>query len=263
MKGINRKKFVQRYYSKRAKEYDQQKARTWKSRQGFSAKILSKITSDLKNFGNKKVLEVGVGSGRIGFSLMKKVKPWFIGLDVSKEMLNLAKKKMKLHKQNFDLILGDADHLPFINSIFDAIVCISTMHYFHSPQKSITEFSRILKIEGIFVYGDLALHELDNKRFLDRLEKSISKAHAKYYKPSEMKKLLEKCGFIVSKTKVISYKKSFVALMEDKGKYFNIKPKVLNEIIHSATPQEKRQYAIRKNGLTLFYALITATKGDK
>jgi len=263
MEDVPRKKSVQNYYSKRAKDYDRQKIRTWKSERGFGTEIINGITDALTGLEKNAVLEVGVGSGRIGFSVVEKIRPWFVGLDLSKEMVRLAKAKLSFCKTKFGLILGDAEHLPFINGFFDAIVCISTMHYFEFPERSLTEFSRALKTGGIFVYGDLAMHELDNHGFFDILERTLSKVHAKYSKPSEMKKILENHGFQVSKVEVFPYRKSFLALMEDKGRYFDVKFETLYECIREATIDEKKLYSINSEGLTLFYTLITALKEDK
>lgn len=263
MENVVRKKIVQKYYSKRAREYDWQRIRTWKSKQGFGAEILTEVIGALAGLESKPLLEVGVGSGRIAFPLLDKVKPWFMGLDLSREMLKLARARMSPYKQKFDLILGDTEHLPFANKVFNAIICISTMHYFAYPERNLTEFSRTLKEKGVFVYGDVTLHELDNQGFLDTLERALSKAHAKYYKPSDMKRTLENHGFHVSRMKVIPYRKSYLSLTEDKGKYFDVKPEVLHKCVRDATIDERKLYAINSNGLTLFYTLITALKESK
>lgn len=263
MENIVRKKIVRGYYSERARDYDWQKVRTWKSKQGFGTEIFTEVIAALADLESKYVLEVGVGSGRIGFPLLEKLEPWFVGLDLSREMLELARARMSPHKQKFDLILGDAEHLPFANSVFDAIICISTMHYFVFPERSLIEFSRTLKEKAVSVYGDVTMHELDNGGFLGSFEKTLSQAHARYCKPSEMKKLLENYGFHVSKTKVIPYKKSYLLLMEDKGKYFDVKPEALHKCIQGATTDERKLYAISSNGLTLFYTLITALEESK
>lgn len=260
MRNIAHKKVAQRYYSKRARDYDRQKVRTWKSKQGFGAEILNEIVDALVSLESKTVLEVGVGNGRIGFSLVEKAKPWFVGLDLSREMLELARTRMPPYKQNFGLILGDGEHLLFQNRVFNAIICVSTMHYFAYPEKILTEFSRILKEEGTFVYGDVTMHELDKQCFLDALERRLSKAHAKYCKPSEMKRMLENHGFHVSRMKVVPYRKSYLSLMEDKGRYFGVKPETLHKCILDVTTDERNLYAINSNGLTLFYTLITALK---
>lgn len=44
------------------------------------------------------------------------------------------------------------------------------------------------------MYRDLILHQLDDKGSLEKLEKTISKAHTRYWKPSEIKKLIENSG---------------------------------------------------------------------
>lgn len=263
METTARKKIVQEYYSKRAKDYDRQKTRTWKSEQGFGAEVLNEVIEALAAFEDKRVLEVGVGSGRIGFPLLKRVKPCFVGLDLSKEMLQLAKAKMASHNKELNTVLGDAESLPLVDEVFDAAICISAMHYFSDSEACLTEFSRVLKENGVFVYGDLTLHELDNCGFLDALEKTLSYAHARYVKPSEMKRLLENRGFRISRMKVIPYGKSFQSLMEDKGKYFDVKPDALDECAQRATVEEKRLYSIGRSGLTLFYTLITASKESR
>lgn len=255
---ITRKKIIKKYYSERVMDYDRQKVRTWQSKQDFGAKLIGEI-NDALSLGNRAVLEVGVGSGRISLALIEKVQLWFVGLDLSKEMLDLAKTKMSSYKQKSHLILGGAEHLPLANEIF-ALVCISTMHYFAFPEKSLTEFSRMLKEKGVFVYGDLMVHESDNSSFLDTLEGIFSKAHARYFKLSEMKKILESYGFHVFKMTIFPYRKSFSALMEDKGRYFDVKLETLSGYIKKAAEDVKKLYFVDSGGLTLFYTLIIALK---
>lgn len=254
------KKIIQRYYSKRARDYDRQKIRTWKSELGFEAKILNEVVNAVSQMRDGLILEAGVGSGRVTLSLMEEISPQLIGLDLSKEMLKIAQKKMSPYKQKFNLILGDAERLPFRNKVFDAIICISTLHYFSSPQTSLEEFSNALKKGGVFVYGDVTMHELDCDNFLDRLEKAISHAHVRYCRPSEMKKLMESCGIRVNKMEVVPYKKSYLALIEDKAQYFSVKPQKLYQKIGEATETERKLYDIEKDQMTLFYTLIKGTK---
>jgi len=263
MENIGHKRIVQEYYSKRARDYDRQKIRTWKSEQGLGAEVLNEVVDALVTFEDKCVLEVGVGSGRVGFPLLKKVRLYFVGFDLSREMLRLAKAKISVCNQKCDLVLGDAEHLPFSDKVFDAIICISTMHYFSDFGRTLIEFSHMLKEKGVFVYGDLTLHELDDRGFLDALEKMLSQAHVIYFKSSKVKRILEDYGFSVNKMKVIPYRKSYLSLMEDKGKYFNVKFDALNDFIRRATPNERELYSIASDELTLFYTLITTVKERK
>jgi ubiquinone/menaquinone biosynthesis C-methylase UbiE len=263
MGNADRKRLIQQYYSRRARDYDRQKSRTWNSAQGFSNEISFGLLSALKDFESKYVLEVGVGSGRNASPLIAEIKPEFIGLDLSREMLTLAKAKVASFEKVIGLIFGDAEHLPFRDRFFDAVVCMSTMHYFASQERVLSEFSKILKEEGLFVYGDLTVHESDEQGFFEAMERMLSKAHAGYYKPSEIKEVLEASGFCVSQIKTFAYRKPYQALIEDKGRYFNVKSKTLQEIVHNASPDAKEQYALSNTELTLFYTMITASKKDQ
>jgi ubiquinone/menaquinone biosynthesis C-methylase UbiE len=262
MNSADRKKLIQRYYSLRAKDYDRQKSRTWKSTQGFSNEITDELLESLKDFRNKLLLEVGVGSGRNALPLLAEIKPRFVGLDLSREMLKLAKAKTASSKKDFDFILGDAERLPFVDKIFDAVVCMSTMHYFASQEKVLSEFSRMLKGKSVLVYGDLTLYELDKQGVFEALERMLSKVHAGYHKPSEIKEMLEANGFRVSRMKTLAYRKSYKALMEDKGEYFDVEFEILQEFTHKAPLNAKEQYALTDTELTLFYTMITASIKD-
>jgi len=260
MSSIDHKKLIQQYYRIRAKDYDKQKSRTWKSTSGFGNEVTGELFGALAGFSHKLVLEVGVGSGRNALPVLEEIKPSFVGLDMSKEMLKLAKAKMSSFKQNFDLVLGDAEHLPFVKKAFNAIICMSTMHYFEFQERILGEFSEMLKEKGAFVYGDLTAHELDNQGFLERLERTVSKVHARYYKPSEMKRLLETHGLRCAKMKTVSYRKSCYALIEDKGEYFDVTPEMLYACMQGASIGAKGQYSLTGNEMTLFYTVIAALK---
>ena len=260
MEGIARKRLVREYYSKRAKDYDRQKSRTWRSTQGFAAEITDELTKGLAGFKNRLVLEVGVGSGRNALPLLANIRPQFVGLDLSLEMLRQAKTKAEQFKKNLTLIQADAEHLPFTRSVFDAIVCMSTMHYFSSTEKILQTLRATMNEKGLLAYGDLTLHEMDDKGFLEKLEKTISRAHARYFKPSEIKNLIETSGFQVARMKTISYRKSYRSLMEDKGEYFNVSPDQLTACVQTADAEAKNQYGLTDTELTLYYTIIVATK---
>jgi len=260
MTNSSRKQTVQKYYSIRAKDYDQQKSRTWKSENGFGDEIIDEVQNAFKGLENKLLLEVGVGSGRNAKPLLEKIRPYLIGLDLTREMLNNAKNKLLVYKQHSELILGDGEHLPFTDKAFDAILCMSTMHYFEDQKKTLEECGRLLKEGGTFVYGDLSPHEADCQEFFEKLERTISRVHRRYYKASETKRLLETNGFHVTKMKTIAYKKSYDALIEDKGRYFDISHEALRRCVQAASKEAKDHYFLTDTELTQLYTIITATR---
>jgi hypothetical protein len=70
-------------------------------------------------------------------------------------------------------------------------------------------------------------------------------------------------GFQVPKTRTFPYRKSYEALIEDKGRYFGVKREALQEFMSKATPEEQELYGLGKNEMTLFYTLITALKDER
>jgi ubiquinone/menaquinone biosynthesis C-methylase UbiE len=260
MTNSDRKRITQEYYSKRAVNYDKQKTRTWKTDKGFDNEIIETIVDAIQASKNKLVLEVCMGTGRTSLPLLKQVEMRLVGLDFSREMLKTAKEKMLPYKKRFDLVLGDAEHLPFERDAFDAVICTSAMHYFAEPTMCLSGFSRVLKRKGSFVLCDLTLHESDKLGFLNRLEKTASRAHEGYMNPSEAKIMLESRGFRVCEMKTFAYRKPLVYLMEDKGTYFDVKSQTLSDFLQTASKSETNLYSMDNNEMTLFYTIITTVK---
>ncbi len=67
------------------------------------------------------------------------------GLDVSNNLLKRA-------KNNIPLVQADANHCPFREDIFDAIIIHKALHHFLDLDPLITEVKRLLKPEGYFCF---------------------------------------------------------------------------------------------------------------
>ena len=243
---VTHKKIVKGYYSKRAGDYDGQKARTWKSEVGFEVEVLEEIIQAAHRAEAGFGLDAGVGSGRVFTPLIRETGLPLMELDLSSEMLKAAKKVGSIRK-TFNLLLGDIEFLPFRDGAFSLLLCISTLHYFSSPRVALMEFSRVLKKGGLFIYGDVTIYEMDTDGFMDKSEKTISLAHSEYHGPSEVRSLMEECGIHVTKTKTIPYRKSYESLSEDKAKYFNIEPETFQGFLRRATRKQRTLYGIEEN----------------
>ncbi len=260
MRNVDQKRLIQRYYSARAGDYDAQKKRTWKTSEGFGDEVVCAMLNGLSGLKGALVLEAGVGSGRNALPILKKFGHRLVGVDLSKEMLQQAKKKLSTFKKQYDLVLGDAERLPFMNGVFDTVVCMSTIHYFNRQGAALRRFSQALKNEGTLIYGDLTAHESDDEGFLEKLERTVSKAHTAYRKPSEMKHILKNCGFHTSRIETFAYRKSLRSLMEDKGRYFNVPAGALMRCVRSASDEARTLYGLTDTELILYYTVITANK---
>jgi len=99
-------------------------------------------------------LDLCCGTGR--HSIILRRRGWnMIGLDLSKNLLAIAKRSMKNERVGFPLVRADMRHFPFKKQAFDAIICMFTSFgYLPSERediKSFMEVRRTLRKGGQFL----------------------------------------------------------------------------------------------------------------
>ncbi len=99
------------------------------------------IYNELGKYG--KILDIGCGIGSFEKNL-----PSFniIGLDVSEEMLEEARKR-----SDKTFIQGNVEELQFQDSIFDAVFTVTTLEFLDDYKKAVTEIARVTKPQGKIV----------------------------------------------------------------------------------------------------------------
>jgi SAM-dependent methyltransferase len=111
----------------------------------------------------KKVLDVGVGSGR-HIVLYAAHGAEVSGIDTSRNMLRVASYKSVQEHALTHLVRANAQRLPFEDEAFDFVACCgSVLNYCPSPESAIAELSRVLMKRGTLVVG------FDNSLSLDYL----------------------------------------------------------------------------------------------
>lgn len=127
-----------------------------------------------------KVLEIGVGTGNLSKRFLEHQYD-IIGIDQSREMLNVAKEKFLKLK----LRLGDFLNIPFENGKFDVVVSTYAFHHLREEEKGIAirEMIRVLKDNGRIVIGDLMFENQEEKeKIISRLtEEEIEEIEDEYY----------------------------------------------------------------------------------
>jgi ubiquinone/menaquinone biosynthesis C-methylase UbiE len=107
---------------------------------------VSRLRRRLLRRASGKILEVAAGTG-------KNLKFYpsdcrIIALDVSLEMLNLARKRATKLSMDISFVLGDAEVLPFRDKSFDTVVSSLTTCTFPNPVTALREMRRVCKPEG-------------------------------------------------------------------------------------------------------------------
>ena len=111
-------------------------------------KAINKITNN-----PKRILDVATGTADFAIAAAKLLSAQITGIDISKKMLEIGKKKIKrkrLEKQ-IKLQLADSENLPFKNNSFDAITAGFGVRNFENLKLGLSEMLRLVKKDGIVV----------------------------------------------------------------------------------------------------------------
>ncbi len=134
-----------------------------KGRPQFHSFVIGKIKEFLKFDKNLSfALDVGCGTGFSSLAL-KEISEKVVGLDISAEMLGLAKRG-----KGIEYILASAENLPLCAGKFDLITISQAIHWI-DKYKFFDEANRILKRKGwIIAYDNYFLGQMpDNPDFKD------------------------------------------------------------------------------------------------
>ena len=113
-----------------------------------------KTISTLKKQSPEIILDVATGTGDLAFAAYKKLKPKkIIGLDISKGMLEVGRKKIIKNEleDHLEFIHGDSENIPFNDNHFDAVMVSFGVRNFENLKSGLSEIHRVLKPGGQLV----------------------------------------------------------------------------------------------------------------
>jgi ubiquinone/menaquinone biosynthesis C-methylase UbiE len=148
--------------------------------------FLFRLIKEVKIKNNSTILDAGCGTGSFLNILSKNKTLKLYGIDVSRKMLEIAKKKLKNRAK---LSLTPVEKIDYRNK-FDYIFSIIAMHHYSDQEKTIKNFYKILKNNGKLIILDVDLGKSLNKVF-----HRIEPANTKVYSKEEIYKLLKKYKF--------------------------------------------------------------------
>ncbi len=137
---------------------------------------------------DKKVLDVGAGTGRLSLPLANRG-AHVIALDVSPKMLELLKKK----NSKIITVVGDAESLPFEKETFDIVTAAFLIVHLKDPTRFFDEAYRVLKDGGILAVTNI--NQKDPPQVKTKTGKIIIESF--YHRPEKIKEILESLAFTV------------------------------------------------------------------
>jgi len=96
--------------------------------------------------GSRRVLEIGVGTGRnlAHYPTASRT----VALDLSPEMLKRAARKATRAGRSVDLLLADTQHLPFKDNVFDVVLATLVFCSVPDPVRGLAEAGRVTRRDG-------------------------------------------------------------------------------------------------------------------
>lgn len=114
------------------------------------------------------ILDLGCGSGLL-FPLISSKVSLVVGVDVSRELLFMAKKEG--NESNIHLVQADADHLPFQIGRFNIVFAFTVLQNMPSPLRTLKQIRLVTKKEGKAIVTGLK-KTFSIKAFFEILKKS-------------------------------------------------------------------------------------------
>jgi ubiquinone/menaquinone biosynthesis C-methylase UbiE len=108
---------------------------------------------ELKKEGKAPVLDYGCGTGTATMKLLRRgIRT--VSMDASLTMVRLLKKKAVAEGAECLCVVGDAEHLPFKDDVFNGLICAGVLHHIPSIEKGVAEQARVLKKEGMLFVAE-------------------------------------------------------------------------------------------------------------
>lgn len=171
-----------------AQEYD-----SWYTRDigNLVNKIEKEIVYDLLQARQGlKVLDIGCGTGQYSAELAR-LGCQVVGIDISEEMLNVAREKAVQENLNIEFISGDIHELEFPENTFDLVLSVTALEFFPRPDEVLAKAYSWMKENGRMVIGVIGGKSPWSDLYTSRSAQDAESVfnYATFYTAQELKEL--------------------------------------------------------------------------
>jgi|GEM_PF-2542891 ubiquinone/menaquinone biosynthesis C-methylase UbiE len=157
------------------------------------------LLASLSGGRHPEVLDVGCGTGTLLRIMAQDGQAdYLVGLDISRNMLKAAKSKLDRSGlgERTDLVLGDAERLPFRDSCFSAVTCTGVLRFLPDPPAAFQEDYRTLRPGGRLALREMAGPHMVRKIRHMPLPSKRSFVVWRLWPKSLIQRMLGEAGFI-------------------------------------------------------------------
>ncbi len=120
---------------------------------GIDVKWRKRVVRILRERSPETILDIATGTGDLAINLVETGASRIVGLDISKGMLEVGKKKVRQRELNdkVEMLVGDSEDLQFGENSFDAVTVAFGVRNFENLENGLSEIYRVLKPKGTLV----------------------------------------------------------------------------------------------------------------
>ena len=119
----------------------------------LSQYVVGEVTCAVVGMPAPRVLDLGCGTGALAARLLDAIPGCSLtGVDLSPRMVEVARARLT---GRAEVLLGDAERLPFHDDAFDVVVCNDSFHHYPDPERATFQAWRVLAAGGALVLGDV------------------------------------------------------------------------------------------------------------
>jgi ubiquinone/menaquinone biosynthesis C-methylase UbiE len=167
---------------------------------------------------SKKVLEIGCNTGFTSVNLSLLTGCRCIGIDINKTSIQEAKEYAKAQgvDRRVNFMVANALSLPFPDETFDVVWCSNVTSFIDKKQKAISEYLRVLKLEGTLVVIPIYYIKKPPSKILKEVSRAIG-AEIKFWRRDDWINLFNKVALKNKCALELYYEKSYI--YENRAKF--------------------------------------------